>query len=55
MVRGGRKDPDRYRKEDNGNLMYKNSYGEYSEMGWNVDHKVAQANGVLTTSETFLY
>ena len=43
VVRG--KDPDRYRKDDNGNLMYKNSYGKYSEMGWNVDHKVAQANG----------
>lgn len=43
VVRG--KDPDRYRKDDNGNLMYKGSYGKYSEMGWNVDHKVAQANG----------
>lgn len=43
IVRG--KDPDRYRTDDNGNLIYKPSYGKYSPMGWNVDHKVAQANG----------
>ena len=43
IVRG--KDPNRYRKDDHGNMMYKQSYGLYSPMGWNVDHKVAQANG----------
>lgn len=43
VVRG--KDPDQYRRDDNGNLMYRASYGKFSPMGWNVDHKVAQANG----------
>ena len=39
------KDPDKYRKDVNGNVMYRHSYGKYSEMGWNVDHKKAKANG----------
>ena len=47
VVRG--KTPDQYRKDDNGNLMYRGSYGKYSPMGWNVDHKVAQANGGSAT------
>lgn len=39
------KDPDKYRKDVKGNVMYRTSYGKYSPMGWNVDHKKAQANG----------
>lgn len=39
------KDPDKYRKDVNGNLMFRSSYGKYSKMGWNVDHKKAKANG----------
>ncbi len=39
------KDPNQYRKDVNGNIMFKRSYGKYSPMGWNVDHKKAQANG----------
>ena len=39
------KDPNKYRKDVNGKVMYKPSYGKFSEMGWNVDHKKAKANG----------
>ena len=39
------KDPDKYRKDVNGNVMFRSSYGKYSKMGWNVDHKRAKANG----------
>lgn len=39
------KDPNKYRKDVNGNVMYRSSYGKYSKMGWNVDHKKAKANG----------
>lgn len=39
------KNPNLYRKDVNGKVMYKPSYGKYSEMGWNVDHKKAKANG----------
>ncbi|MBR4219458.1 MAG: HNH endonuclease [Bacteroidales bacterium] len=39
------KNPNKYRKDVNGNEMYKASYGKYSKMGWNVDHKKAKANG----------
>jgi 5-methylcytosine-specific restriction endonuclease McrA len=35
-VRG--KDPDLYRKDPYGNLMYKSSHGKASGMGWDVDH-----------------
>jgi len=36
-IRG--KNPDVYRKDDYGNIIYKSSYGRQSEMGWEVDHK----------------
>lgn len=39
------KNPNQYRKDVNGNVMYRPSYGKYSKMGWNVDHKKAKANG----------
>lgn len=35
-IRG--KDPDLYRKDPYGNIMYKPSYGLDSSMGWEVDH-----------------
>lgn len=35
-VRG--KDPDLYRKDPYGNVMYKSSHGKSSPMGWDVDH-----------------
>ena len=42
-VRG--KDPKRYRKDDEGNLMNKGSYGKASPMGWEIDHSKAQKDG----------
>lgn len=35
-VRG--KDPNLYRRDKEGNVIYKPSYGKDTEMGWNVDH-----------------
>jgi len=32
------KDPNLYRQDPYGNLMYKPSYGKDSPMGWEVDH-----------------
>lgn len=42
-IRG--KNPDLYRKDIYGNVMYKPSYGKTSAMGWNVDHSKPQAKG----------
>ena len=42
-VRG--KDPDLYRKDDEGNMMYKPSYGKSSQMGWEIDHSKPQSEG----------
>ncbi len=39
------KDPDLYRKDVLGNVIYYPSYGKDSEMGWEIDHKKAQAKG----------
>ena len=43
IVRG--KNPDLYRKDVYGNIMFKPSYGKTSAMGWNVDHSKPQAKG----------
>ncbi len=42
-VRG--KDPNLYRKDPYGKIMYKPSYGKVSAMGWEVDHIVPSARG----------
>lgn len=42
-VRG--KDPDLYRKDPYGNVMYKPSYGKGSAMGWDVDHITPTSKG----------
>ena len=42
-VRG--KNPDVYRKDDYGNLIYKSSYGKQSEMAWEVDHIHPKSKG----------
>lgn len=39
------KNPNLYRKDELGNLIYKPSYGKHSEMGWEVDHKKPKAKG----------
>lgn len=33
------KDPDLYREDAAGNVIYRPSYGKNTEMGWEVDHK----------------
>jgi 5-methylcytosine-specific restriction endonuclease McrA len=42
-VRG--KDPDLYRKDPYGNVIYKPSYGKASAMGWDVDHITPTSKG----------
>jgi 5-methylcytosine-specific restriction endonuclease McrA len=37
IVRG--KNPDSYRRDAAGNVIYRPSYGKDSEMGWEVDHR----------------
>lgn len=39
------KDPNLYRKDDEGNLMYYPSHGKATEMGWDIDHSKAQQDG----------
>lgn len=39
------KNPDLYRRDIYGNVMFKPSYGKTSEMGWNVDHSKPQSLG----------
>lgn len=43
VVRG--KNPELYRKDDYGNIIYKPSYGKQSEMGWEIDHKHPKSKG----------
>lgn len=43
VIRG--KNPDLYRMDLFGNIMYKPSYGKYSPMGWNIDHSKPQSKG----------
>ena len=42
-VRG--KNPDQYRKDACGNVIYRQSYGKESPMGWEVDHEFPKAKG----------
>ncbi len=39
------KDPNLYRMDKFGNIMYKPSYGKYSPIGWNIDHSKPQSKG----------
>lgn len=43
VVRG--KNPDTWRKDDEGNLLRKSSYGTLGDYGWEIDHKNPKANG----------
>lgn len=38
-------DPDLYRQDRCGNVIYKYSYGKSTEMGWHIDHSRAQSRG----------
>ena len=42
-VRG--RDPEKYRRDPKGNVIYKSSYGKTSDMGWEVDHKKPKSKG----------
>lgn len=46
-IRG--ENPDVYRRDDYGNIMYKLSYGRQSEMGWEIDHKHPISKGGTDT------
>ena len=42
-VRG--KDPSLYRRDEEGNEIYKPSYGKQGEKSWEIDHRNPKANG----------
>ncbi|MCK4329346.1 HNH endonuclease [candidate division WOR-3 bacterium] len=42
-VRG--KNPNMYRRDECGNLIYKPSYGNETPMGWEIDHRKPVAKG----------
>ena len=46
-VRG--KDPDLYRQDPYGNLMYYPSYGKFSRYGWEIDHIKPKSKGGFDT------
>lgn len=39
------KNPNMYRADADGHVLYKAAYGTYGEMGWSIDHKVPQSKG----------
>ena len=39
------KNPNLYRRDVNGNLLYFHSYGLNSEMGWEIDHSKPKSKG----------
>ena len=41
----GGKNPNLYRKDKFGNVLYKPSYGKDSEMGWEIDHSKPKSKG----------
>ena len=42
-IRG--KNPDLYRQDPYGDMMYKSSYGKNSKMGWQIDHIKPESKG----------
>ena len=42
-VRG--RNPDLWRKDEMGNLLYKPSYGSHGQYGWHIDHRNPKARG----------
>eukprot|EP00639_Heterosigma_akashiwo_P001073 CAMPEP_0194588456 /NCGR_PEP_ID=MMETSP0292-20121207/19794_1 /TAXON_ID=39354 /ORGANISM="Heterosigma akashiwo, Strain CCMP2393" /LENGTH=139 /DNA_ID=CAMNT_0039444969 /DNA_START=8 /DNA_END=427 /DNA_ORIENTATION=+ len=50
-VRG--KDPNLYRRDVKGNVMYKPSYGKTSAMAWEADHKKPLAKGGTNHTRNF--
>ncbi len=39
------KNPNLYRRDINGNLLYFHSYGKNSKMGWEIDHSKPKSKG----------
>jgi len=39
------KDPNKYRVDPCGRIMYQGSYGKKTPMGWEVDHKTSKKDG----------
>ena len=39
------KDPSKYRRDPYGTIIYKDSHGKNSEMGWEIDHIKPKARG----------
>jgi len=39
------KNPDLYRRDSEGSILYRHAYGEHGDMSWQVDHKVPVARG----------
>jgi hypothetical protein len=39
------KNPDLYREDSLGNVIYRHSYGVTTAMGWEIDHSKPQAKG----------
>jgi len=39
------KNPDLYRKDREGNIMYRASYGKLTPMGWEIDHSKPKSKG----------
>jgi 5-methylcytosine-specific restriction endonuclease McrA len=39
------KNPDVYRRDSMGNVIYYKNYGKYTDMGWHIDHIKPQAAG----------
>ncbi|CAF1045442.1 unnamed protein product [Brachionus calyciflorus] len=38
-------DPNKYRQDKSGNVIYYDSFGKFSKMGWNIDHSKPQSLG----------
>ena len=43
IIRG--KDPNLYRKDKFGNVIYRHSYGKATPMGWEIDHSKPKSKG----------
>ena len=40
-----RRNPDTWRRDSEGNIIRKGSYGTHGEYGWEIDHKYPQSKG----------
>lgn len=47
------RNPDAFRRDAEGNVIRKGSYGTQGEYGWEIDHKIPVSKGGKTTCATF--